>query len=398
MLQCLVWFTVSIYGIISLWCLIGFCSSKDSKMSQGIALVVGCVSMVFLGLGTAALLSQNSIFQGIVFALSVLPFTFSAWNRLKLRRYDKQVATGSYYFAEPELQEIYLAIEHDQPQTVIEKVTSLSKQSLNSLGKQKMTLLNISLTHLNNHRHCIDIATILLKHGADPNIYDYSPPPLHQAIQNSHVPLVKLLISHGADINHIFARSHPLEQALWLRSWEIAELLMNHPEIDLSSDKIWERCIELCEEQRKVPPTSPHFTNFLNLFFRGNSYGECHFFYKSLDLFKQNESLCEFLKTITYKDWIIVTNHCLTIAKTQHLTSERSLITFALHMLTINPEFYKQTDIEVILKRTEINESTRLQKLIDEISDLSWEEASKMVNSASYWTSLISAAQETRIT
>ncbi len=74
----------------------------------------------------------------------------------------------------------------------------------------------------------IDMATMLVNHGAYINI-DHGSTPLMYAIDMNSFEIVKLLVNRGADVNYIHLGASPLTWALYLkRPNTIAELLIEH--------------------------------------------------------------------------------------------------------------------------------------------------------------------------
>ena len=77
----------------------------------------------------------------------------------------------------------------------------------------------------------IDVAKVLLDHGADVNAQDiYDQSPLSWASNREHVEFVQLLLEHGANVNTQHKCDHwtPLHGASELGNLEVARLLLDH--------------------------------------------------------------------------------------------------------------------------------------------------------------------------
>lgn len=77
--------------------------------------------------------------------------------------------------------------------------------------------------------------------------------------------------------------------------------------------------------------------------------------------------------------------HCVETAESQGLITERAIAAFVLHMVRINPEFYRQSVMASLLADTSIDESTRMENLLTNPSEEAWEEAAVMCDPAPYW-------------
>ena len=80
----------------------------------------------------------------------------------------------------------------------------------------------------------LNIASLLLKHGADPDLPTNSPlsfnmSPLHLAVFENNAALVRLLIAHNANINTVDALGRtPLDAATVYNYMEIITVLRSH--------------------------------------------------------------------------------------------------------------------------------------------------------------------------
>lgn len=77
--------------------------------------------------------------------------------------------------------------------------------------------------------------------------------------------------------------------------------------------------------------------------------------------------------------------HCVETAESQGLITERAIAAFVLHMVRINPEFYRQSVMASLLADTHVDESTRMENLLTNPSEEAWEEAAVMCDPALYW-------------
>jgi len=82
-----------------------------------------------------------------------------------------------------------------------------------------------------------------------------------------------------------------------------------------------------------------------------------------------------------------VGEHCLEVARSHGLTTERAIAAFALHMVSIHPEFHRQPRINAILHDTTISERERMSRIVDDATESDWEEAAKGAEQAAakYW-------------
>jgi ankyrin repeat protein len=89
---------------------------------------------------------------------------------------------------------------------------------------------NSTPLHLASGRGYVDVARILLEHGADATHQDeFGLTPLHRASQNGHLEVVRLLLEHGTDVN---ARDHSYWTTLHEASQEghldMVHILLEH--------------------------------------------------------------------------------------------------------------------------------------------------------------------------
>jgi hypothetical protein len=77
--------------------------------------------------------------------------------------------------------------------------------------------------------------------------------------------------------------------------------------------------------------------------------------------------------------------HCVVTAEGMGLTTERAIAAFVLHMVRINPEFYRQSTMASLLMDTSVDESTRMEQLLTNPDESAWEEAAVMCDPMRYW-------------
>jgi hypothetical protein len=77
--------------------------------------------------------------------------------------------------------------------------------------------------------------------------------------------------------------------------------------------------------------------------------------------------------------------HCVETAEGKGLITERAIAAFTLHMVRINPEFYRQPTMASLLGDISVDESTRMEQLLTDPSEEAWEEAAVMCDPALYW-------------
>lgn len=77
--------------------------------------------------------------------------------------------------------------------------------------------------------------------------------------------------------------------------------------------------------------------------------------------------------------------HCVETAEGKGLITERAIAAFTLHMVRINPEFYRQPTMASLLQDISVDESTRMEQLLTDPSEEAWDEAAVMCDPALYW-------------
>jgi len=77
--------------------------------------------------------------------------------------------------------------------------------------------------------------------------------------------------------------------------------------------------------------------------------------------------------------------HCVETAEGAGLITERAIAGFVLHMVRINPEFYRQSTMASLLADTSVDESMRMENLLTNPSEEAWEEAAVVCDPALYW-------------
>lgn len=77
--------------------------------------------------------------------------------------------------------------------------------------------------------------------------------------------------------------------------------------------------------------------------------------------------------------------HCVVTAEGKGLITERAIAAFVLHMVRINPLFYRQRTMESLLNDMSVDESTRMEQLLTNPDEIAWEEAAAMCDPMLYW-------------
>ena len=77
--------------------------------------------------------------------------------------------------------------------------------------------------------------------------------------------------------------------------------------------------------------------------------------------------------------------HCVETAEGKGLITERAIAAFVLHMVRINPEWYRQPTLASLLRDTSVDESTRMEQLLTNPSEEVWDEAVLMCDPVRYW-------------
>ena len=106
-------------------------------------------------------------------------------------------------------------------------------------------LLLLKCDMLDDSLHCaacfgnVEIAAMLIQHGADVNRRNYSlRTPLHWAAQEGEIEVAEILIENGAEVNTLDDKGFsPLYNAAGENNYEFAEMLLNHgADIDYTED------------------------------------------------------------------------------------------------------------------------------------------------------------------
>ncbi|MDC0720955.1 hypothetical protein [Nannocystis bainbridge] len=88
--------------------------------------------------------------------------------------------------------------------------------------------------------------------------------------------------------------------------------------------------------------------------------------------------------------------HCFEVARSYAVTSERGLFTFVMDMLAVGPCFHLQPKIQAILDQRELDEQVRLDRIVDDVDDVAWEEAAVVTDPAVYWDDVLNEADKKR--
>jgi len=77
--------------------------------------------------------------------------------------------------------------------------------------------------------------------------------------------------------------------------------------------------------------------------------------------------------------------HCVKVAKSYTLITERAIAAFVLHMININPEFHKQPSINAVLKREGLDDFSKMELLLSDTTESDWAEAAAVCDKGEYW-------------
>lgn len=83
--------------------------------------------------------------------------------------------------------------------------------------------------------------------------------------------------------------------------------------------------------------------------------------------------------------------HCLDTGENYALIEERGIVGFVLHMVTINPEFHRQSSMRAILNDESLDNSGRMERLLTDTVESDWEEAANMCDPNVYWSAFINS-------
>ena len=84
--------------------------------------------------------------------------------------------------------------------------------------------------------------------------------------------------------------------------------------------------------------------------------------------------------------------HAVGVARGYGWETQRDLMLFALHMITINPGWHRQPKIQAIVEDRSLAPPVRREKLLTDVSDDEWEQAGEMVDEDEYWTRVLPAS------
>lgn len=85
--------------------------------------------------------------------------------------------------------------------------------------------------------------------------------------------------------------------------------------------------------------------------------------------------------------------HAIEKARSYGLTKESSISVFVAHMLTLGPEFDKQSAIQAALHDQDLAPDNRMQAMRATVFDEDWEEATKQCDPTTYWAMIHEAKQ-----
>ncbi|MBZ5714281.1 hypothetical protein [Nannocystis pusilla] len=85
--------------------------------------------------------------------------------------------------------------------------------------------------------------------------------------------------------------------------------------------------------------------------------------------------------------------HCFGVARSYGFYTERALFTFVIDMLAVGPCFHLQPKIQAILADTRAGEEDRLDRIVDDVDDASWDEAGEITDKVAYWDDVLAQAR-----
>jgi hypothetical protein len=83
--------------------------------------------------------------------------------------------------------------------------------------------------------------------------------------------------------------------------------------------------------------------------------------------------------------------HAIGVARGYGWETQRDLMLFALHMITINPEWHRQPKIQSILQDKSLTPPARREMLLSKVTHEEWAQAGEMVDEDEYWTRVLPA-------
>lgn len=105
-------------------------------------------------------------------------------------------------------------------------------------------------------------------------------------------------------------------------------------------------------------------------------------------------NITHFERDIPKNDRDIMIKHCIEVARSYGFRTERDISQFILHMMTINPDFHKQSHLHAILINSSLSTDERLQLIVEEPTEAELEDAAHMVNAAVYWARVLQEAEQ----
>lgn len=88
--------------------------------------------------------------------------------------------------------------------------------------------------------------------------------------------------------------------------------------------------------------------------------------------------------------------HCFGVARSYGFRGEQALFTFVIDMLGVGPCFHLQPRIQAILGDGSASEADRLDRIVDDVDDRSWDEAGEITDKVAYWDDVLAQARAGR--
>ena len=209
------WVIIGVYVLIAIMLVLELGKPLDA-MGRGLTSGFLMVALMLLGLLVIFNLIpfkwSRIVALFIGFSPIIVFFIYRVLNDIQHHRWERARKDVSIYFEDGKMKDLAEAIAHNREEEV-KAFLEDPEIDLNQLGHNGHTMLEVA-THYASQYYLaspIQIVEMLLKKGADPNLYGSGREPvLPQIASSGSVPLFEILLQHGADPNAVGSDSLPV--------------------------------------------------------------------------------------------------------------------------------------------------------------------------------------------